>query len=181
MSDSVDEMLRQGLRFLQRLTQAQYVAAHPAAYGASIGKHYRHIIDHVESVLKGVHSGLIDYDDRQRGTAVESDLEAARERSETLLERWEALSAVDLERSIPVRAKTSTTSERSMMATSTVAREAMYVVIHAVHHYALIGVMCQLENIPTPEGFGLAPSTLDYQRRVAATDAGAHSPTVATA
>jgi hypothetical protein len=39
----------------------------------------------------------------------------------------------------------------------------MYSVAHAVHHYALIGVMGGLLNLRLPAGFGVAPSTLKHQ------------------
>jgi hypothetical protein len=38
----------------------------------------------------------------------------------------------------------------------------MYAVAHAIHHYALIAVMCAILEIPVPAGFGVAPSTLQY-------------------
>jgi len=44
----------------------------------------------------------------------------------------------------------------------------MYAVVHAIHHYALISVMCHLLEIPLPEGFGVAPSTLKHQKDLAA-------------
>jgi hypothetical protein len=45
---------------------------------------------------------------------------------------------------------------------STVGRELMYAVAHAIHHYALIAVMCGMLEVPVPAGFGVAPSTLKY-------------------
>jgi hypothetical protein len=39
----------------------------------------------------------------------------------------------------------------------------MYSVAHAVHHYALIGVMGGLMGFTMPAGFGVAPSTLKHQ------------------
>jgi hypothetical protein len=38
----------------------------------------------------------------------------------------------------------------------------MYVVAHAIHHYALIAVMCGVLEVRVPAGFGVAPSTLEY-------------------
>ena len=35
-------------------------------------------------------------------------------------------------------------------------------VAHAIHHYALIAVMCELMKMTVPAGFGVAPSTLKY-------------------
>jgi hypothetical protein len=38
----------------------------------------------------------------------------------------------------------------------------MCAVAHAIHHYALIAVMCGMLEVPVPAGFGVAPSTLKY-------------------
>ena len=46
---------------------------------------------------------------------------------------------------------------------STFGRELMYAVAHAIHHYALIAVMCGLLGVRVPFGFGIAPSTLQHQ------------------
>jgi hypothetical protein len=40
----------------------------------------------------------------------------------------------------------------------------MYCVAHAVHHYALIGVMGAIVGFALPPNFGIAPSTLKHQR-----------------
>ena len=39
----------------------------------------------------------------------------------------------------------------------------MYSVAHAVHHYALIGIIGGLLGVEMPPGFGVAPSTLKHQ------------------
>ena len=50
---------------------------------------------------------------------------------------------------------------------SAVGREIMYAVAHAVHHYALIGIMAGIMGVQMPPGFGVAPSTVKHQREVA--------------
>jgi len=44
----------------------------------------------------------------------------------------------------------------------------MYSVAHAVHHYALIGVMGGIMGLQIPPGFGVAQSTLKHQAEAAA-------------
>jgi hypothetical protein len=39
----------------------------------------------------------------------------------------------------------------------------MYSIAHAVHHYALIGLMAGVMGLKLPAGFGIAPSTLKHQ------------------
>jgi hypothetical protein len=71
--------------------------------------------------------------------------------------------AAFLEREIEVTCKTSYAASGSQTSGSTVGREIMYVVAHAVHHYALIGIMGGLMGLKLPAGFGVAPSTTKYQ------------------
>jgi hypothetical protein len=66
-----------------------------------------------------------------------------------------------------VTCKTSYSTSGSQSAASTVAREIMYAVAHAVHHYALIGVMGALMEVRMPSGFGVAPSTLKHKQEAA--------------
>jgi len=66
-------------------------------------------------------------------------------------------------RPLAVTCKTSYASDGSQVSPSTVGREIMYSVAHAVHHYALIGVMGGIMGLQMPPGFGVAPSTLKHQ------------------
>ena len=47
---------------------------------------------------------------------------------------------------------------------STVARELQFLVSHTIHHHALIAAILRLESHTPAEGFGIAPSTLKYER-----------------
>ncbi len=51
---------------------------------------------------------------------------------------------------------------------STVGRELQFLVSHTVHHFAIIAVMHSSQGIELPPDFGIAPSTLKYQRQLAA-------------
>ena len=68
-----------------------------------------------------------------------------------------------LARRLAVTCKTSYATSGSQISPSTIGREIMYSVAHAVHHYALIGVMGGLMGLTMPAGFGVAPSTLKHQ------------------
>ena len=61
-----------------------------------------------------------------------------------------------------MRSKVNYEIDDAPLIASTVGREFMYAVAHAIHHYALIAVMCGLMKMPLPAGFGVAPSTLKY-------------------
>ena len=172
---SVIETLQQGETLLTDIGDETYTRKVPAAFNASIGGHYRHCLDHFRSVLDASRKGDLNYDHRERGTLIEQDRFAACHATRELREGFERLDPLLLMRSLSVTCKTSCATDGSQVSPSTVGREIMYAVAHAVHHYALIGVMVGVMGLALPPGFGVAPSTLKHQaelRKAAAWSAG---------
>lgn len=161
--ESVMETLDRGEALLSQIADTVYTRALPGAFNATIGGHYRHCLDHFRSLLEAADSGDLNYDHRERGTLLEQDRFAALNATRALVEGYRQLEAGVLDRPLQVTCKTSYAAAGSQAAPSTVGRETMYVVAHAVHHYALVGIMCGLQGVPTPAGFGVAPSTLKHQ------------------
>ncbi len=171
MIDAAVESLRQGEQLLSAISNEHYRSKLPVAFNASIGGHYRHCLDHFRILLEAVNCGEVNYDHRERGTLVESDRFDALNATRELLEGYEKLSAELVGQPIDVVSKTSYLTQASQVSTSSVGREIMYSVAHAVHHYALIGIMGGIMGLTMPPGFGVAPSTLKHQRETAATGA----------
>ena len=167
---SVIEVLNQGEALLAEIENDNYVRKFPAAFNASIGGHYRHCLDHFCSLLDAASASADDlnYDHRERGTLVEKDRFAALNATRALRKGYQRLPVDCLEHALEVTCQTSYTESGSQVSHSTVGREIMYVVAHAVHHYALIGIMGGLIGLKMPPGFGVAPSTLKHQESVAA-------------
>ena len=164
---SVLETLEQGEALLTQLCDDDYTRKVAVAFNASIGGHYRHCLDHFRSLLDSATDGDLNYDHRERGTLIESDRFAALNATRELREGYERLEPMFLMRSLNVTCKTSYATSGSQASPSTVGREIMYSVAHAVHHYALIGVMCGVMGLKMPAGFGVAPSTLKHQAEAA--------------
>jgi hypothetical protein len=165
--DSVIETLDQGEALLAGLDDESYTQKLPVAFNASIGGHFRHCLDHFRSLLDAAGDGDLNYDRRERGTLVESDRFAALNATRALRDGYQRLAPSYLDRELQVTCKTSYAARASQMSLSTVGREIMYVVAHAVHHYALIGIMGGLMGLSLPPGFGVAPSTLKHQAELA--------------
>jgi len=160
---SAAETLNQGEALLAGLGDDLYTRKVPAAFNASIGGHYRHCLDHFRSLLEAAASGDLNYDRRERGTLIENDRRVALNATRALREEYLRLDGALLARPIMVTCKTSYATSGSQVSPSTVGREIMYSVAHAVHHYALIGIMGGLMGHSMPSGFGVAPSTLKHQ------------------
>jgi hypothetical protein len=165
--NSAIEALEQGEVLLNWLDDEQFTRKLPVAYGASIGGHYRHCLDHFRGVLGAAVLGDLNYDQRARGTPVENDRQAALAATRELRQELKNLDPACLSRPFSVTCKSSNSTDGSQAAFSTVGREIMYSISHAVHHYALMGMMLGIMGLKMPAGFGVAPSTLEHQARMA--------------
>jgi uncharacterized damage-inducible protein DinB len=161
---SVLETLVQGESLLSSIRDEDFTRKLSVAFNASIGGHYRHCLDHFRSLLESAAQGDLNYDHRERGTLIESDRFAALNATRELIAAYEQLSPELMERPLVVTCKTSYSATGAQTSPSTVGREVMYAVAHAVHHYALIGVMAGIMGLTLPTGFGVAPSTLKHQQ-----------------
>jgi uncharacterized damage-inducible protein DinB len=159
---AVTEILQQGERLLAEISDAAYTRKVPVAFNASIGGHYRHCLDHFRNLLANATAGDLNYDQRERGTLVETDRFAALNETRELGQGFAKLDPGCLARTLAVTCKTSHATNGSQTSPSTVGREVMYAVAHAVHHYALIGVMGGISGLKLPAGFGIAPATLQH-------------------
>lgn len=164
---SVLEILNQGEALLNEISDESYTRRVPLAFNASIGGHYRHCLDHFRKLLDAARQGDLNYDRRERGTLVENDRFAALNATRELREGFARLNPAVLSRPLEVTCRTSYAALGSQASPSTVRREIMYSVAHAVHHYALIGVMGALMELKLPPGFGVAPATLNHQQESA--------------
>jgi len=165
---AIVETLDHGELLLESLHDDTYVRRLPEAFNASIGGHYRHCLDHFRTLFDTISTGDLNYDHRERGTMVETDRRAALVATRVLRKEFEQVDPALLARTLSVSCKTSYAGDEAQTSPSTVGREAMYVVAHAVHHYALIGIMAGIMGIALPAGFGVAPSTLKHRSTIAA-------------
>ena len=107
--------------------------------------------------------GWLFYDHRRRDARLEDHREVALAETRRLRQACEKIPPLALELPINVQSRVSYEGESSPLSASSVGRELMYAVAHAIHHYALLAVMCGLLGVRLPFGFGIAPSTLQHQ------------------
>lgn len=151
--------LQQGGRLLQSIDDVVYQRRVEGVFKGSIGAHVRHNLDHYRLFLEGLDSGHIDYEARQRNTAIEVNREAALTGIVHVCKQMLELSDIQNPLQLQIR---SNTGNESAWAQTSVSRELDFLLSHTIHHYALVAVMCRLENVAIEEDFGLAPSTLRY-------------------
>jgi uncharacterized damage-inducible protein DinB len=153
--------LRQLAAVVAALSDEQYRQKPVGVVSASAGGHVRHSLDHVAALLAGVPTGSVDYDRRQRGTAVETDRAAALDALGRLEQQLLASPLAPEHRPLRLAVTVSSAVPPAEVHT-TVGRELAFVLSHTVHHNALIAVIAATLDVHVPERFGYAPSTIAY-------------------
>ncbi len=153
---------------LDHLSDDQYISTPEIFSGASVGKHYRHIIEFFQCVSLAGATDTICYDNRLRDVRIENSRALAKE---LLSDLKQDLATMDNEKRLTLVGDlaTSYSSENSYMLTS-LFREFHYAVEHAIHHMAIIkmGVTQSFPDVVIATEFGVAPSTLRYQQSTTA-------------
>ena len=161
---AVEDVLSQGRSLLGITDSQSYRWKDSKGCGASIGMHYRHVLEHFQCLLEGLESGQIDYDHRLRSPQLEDAIDDAILTTDILMERFRTLAVDALRRECSVRYSVGGSDDKAEEARSTFAREVMFCVGHATHHYALMKPLCAQLGVDLPFEFGVAPSTLKHLR-----------------
>jgi uncharacterized damage-inducible protein DinB len=159
-------VLRQLADVLNAMTDEQYRRKPVGVVSSNVGGHVRHCLDHVDSLLAGIEREELSYDDRERGTDVETSRQAALDAIQR--QERDLLAFPSRSEHRPLRLKVLVSSALPPVEVeSTVGRELSFVLSHTVHHNALIAVMAKTLGVPVPDRFGYAPSTLAYLEKAA--------------
>lgn len=165
---AAEDVLRQGLALLDSIDEVSYSRKEEGPWGSSIGAHYRHVLDHFLCLIEGLCDFQINYDHRSRNREIETSVDAARSTTQDLFEALAAISDGVLDRNCTVVYSVGYGNSTAQNVPSVVARELMFCVGHAIHHYAIMKLLCSLRAVALPYEFGIAPSTLKYQEAQAA-------------
>jgi DinB family protein len=159
---AVEDVLSQGCDLLNSLDPEEYTHECEGSTGATIGAHYRHVLDHFQCLLDGLRTRQINYDQRRRSPIVETSLDAARVATEWLKLEFRRLPAGLLHQGCTVVYSVGYVQDGAEAVPSNVEREVMFCVGHAIHHYAILKLLCAEVLVALPYEFGVAPSTLRH-------------------
>ncbi len=156
-------MIRQIQELLNQLDSTAYAKPLMLFEGATLGQHFRHILDFYNCLVEGALSGQLDYSKRARNPLMETDVNVAKESFQTLLKKIEQLNdhqAIKVVTDFSVEE----CSERETV-NSSVGRELMYAFDHAVHHLAIIriGIQTAFPDVQINDRLGVAPSTVKHR------------------
>jgi uncharacterized damage-inducible protein DinB len=154
-------LLHQGVALLEQLSDDLY--ARPRGGWAPVGAQYRHILEHYRSFFAGLSTGRVDYDARARDEKIESYRAAAFEVTRECLAAIDTLDGV-ADGPLLVQIDTGAPDATPDWRTSSLGRELQFLSSHTIHHYALIKLLLDDAGLDLGPEFGVAPSTLAWQR-----------------
>jgi hypothetical protein len=166
LNTAVKAVLQQGCIFLERIGEETY--SRPlegpdlGKLTASLGAHYRHVLDHFLCLAEGIRTGQVNYDQRRRNPQLESSVTFARLVTEGLIDEFGGLSSEILQSECVVTYGVGYGETEAEAVGSNLAREVMFCVGHAIHHYAILRILCAGVGVKLPYEFGVAPSTLKH-------------------
>lgn len=148
---------------IAQLSDAQFVEPCKTLNGSTLGQHFRHSIEFFECLEKGYNEGNVCYDNRDHDTNIETSRVLA---TEVIRRIKDFIESSSLEQKIILEVSYSSESNVAAKIVSNMAREIVYNIEHVVHHMALvkIGIREVTPEMTIPDDFGIAVSTIKYQR-----------------
>jgi len=160
-------VLMQGLDLLFQMGDHQYSQVARAPFSASIGGHYRHVLEHFHCLIEGLPAGNVNYDARRRNPRIENEVTFASIATCDVLRALKKWSEETLERKCTTVGSVAYRSDSAALIESNIGRELAYCIGHAIHHYAIVRLICNEVGVDVPKDFGFAPSTLKHQSSLA--------------
>ena len=127
-----------------------------------IGPHLRHCLDHLVCFLRGLRSGVIEYDARDRDARVETDPEYYRDVTRQAMEQLAEISPSMLANAIAV-CQISSPGAALVTVNSTVERELLFLSGHTIHHLAIVTQLAKEHGISISPELSVAYSTAAHR------------------
>jgi hypothetical protein len=160
---AAQDILKQGLSLLSECDADTYARIAPQPFSASIGQHFRHVLDHFLCLASAIGTGLLNYDHRSRNRLIETNLEYARSHTQMLIWLFGTLTESECSEACTVECSVDYSDGEAQVTVSTLGRELAYCISHAVHHYAIMKLICAQVDVAVADEFGVAPSTLKFR------------------
>jgi hypothetical protein len=160
MDDNIG-LLEQGDRLLEGLDDRAFIEAPVGLLQSGIASHFRHCLDVYDCFLRGIETGLINYDARERDLSCERDRLETQRRIARLIPSLREINGVDVDAPYYVILEGKLKHE-SFPSASSLGREVQFLLSHTVHHYALVAVILRAQGRVIPPEFGVAPSSLAF-------------------
>lgn len=156
LQQSNAKLLQQLIACLNQCTDERYTTSPSFARG-SIGAHTRHILDYYSAFCRGLTTCQVDYCKRKRDPLVETQTANAIDLALTLIDQLANIANTHGNTKIRM-----IDGDFGVQFDSSTERELSFLANHTLHHFASIAYFASDLGVSTPEGFGLAPSTIQH-------------------
>jgi len=146
-----------------QISSDEFSASLDLLNGNSVGKHMRHIVEFFDLLISNAAVGLINYDQRQHDEILENDVRSMKLKLDAIKNE---ISRLPFGKELMLEVSYDTGENENVQLKSSVDRELAYNIEHAIHHMAIIKIAIQtlFPNVDLPENFGIAYSTIRYQK-----------------
>lgn len=144
----------------ERLDDQQYCYNSKLLNGASIGQHLRHSAEFYLCLFQSIPTQTVNYDERKRDLLIETDRKHAIKILSDLSDQLKQISS-----SFALQLFSDETEAKEKPFVTSVDRELLYCLDHAIHHQALIKIgLKELQIVDfVRDHFGVAYSTLSHR------------------
>lgn len=153
-------------KHISSIIDEEYATIPSDLFTSTPGAQVRHTLDHVRALIEGFHSGVMDYDIRERGGPIESSRTAALNRIHDHYEQLKQIGSEDMLRPVVARLLLDPDGE-ILEHPSSLSREIAFVLSHTIHHNAILLSMFRHLGKEADSKFGYAPATLAYRESIA--------------
>ena len=163
LQESNIKIINQLSEFIEQFSNENYSKKLDILSGSSIGMHVRHILEFYSCFLENISNEEICYDSRQRQLVFEVDVQSTIDKFDQIKNQINSISSNN---DICIASNTKNEEGQSVVIKSSLFRELLYTLDHAIHHMALIkiGAKHAFDSIKIQPEFGIAPSTLRFQK-----------------
>lgn len=163
LHQSANNLLDQLCNVIVQLSDDQFTKPLPILSGSSIGQHVRHSLEFFICLIDAKSSGKINYDNRKHDQFIEQEVALARSIIGSIKEFLNK-EAIDVP--LQMEACYELNATDIVTVNSSFNRELAYNIEHTIHHMALIkiGIKEAFSQVVLPEYFGVASSTVRYQK-----------------
>ena len=164
LKNSAQKLLNQLSSLINSMSDREYTQPLAILHNASLGQHIRHTLEFFVCLKLGVETGIVNYDQREHNKAIEND----RIITLSLIDSINAfLDKEHLNKTLVLALSYSEREEDPTQIKTNYYRELAYNIEHGVHHMAIIkiGAFALRPDLLLPKDFGVAASTLRYQKK----------------
>ncbi|WBA81871.1 DinB family protein [Endozoicomonas sp. GU-1] len=160
-----EQLLSDLIQVIERLPANTCQKAVAPDSAQTIGAHVRHIIEFYQCFLSGLDSRCINYDNRDRDPECERNVASAVGALLSIKERLVRLTG-NASGEIHLTLNACIDTNGTVVKTETsIVRELLFLQCHTTHHLAIINLLLQQSGHNPPKNFGVATSTLIYQKQ----------------